>query len=112
MTAEFFETAGICFFAESDQEMTASKEEVDCDFQIKSIDIIGHPQFNEIMKYYRLPVFMKADDYLASGKVDNGRHVIELEGKEEVKRGSTGAFSPDYVGEQESGTRSVFDRLK
>ena len=62
---DHFYTAGLVFLAESDKEIVKSKaeDEYDCEFDIKSIDIIGNPHFDVLMQHYKLPVMVKAANY-------------------------------------------------
>ena len=55
------------------------------DFQIKRIDVIYNPEYDQLTNYYRLPIFFKSlpvrsqdVTYLKQGFVDNGRKRIRL----------------------------------
>ena len=64
---------------ESDKETKGDPIVLD----IQSIDIIHNPDYDKIRKSYTLPVFFKCDYDLSKGHLDNGRHLVPLDFKEQ-----------------------------
>jgi hypothetical protein len=64
------------FFTESDKPTTDDELK---EFHIKSVDIIYNPEYDELLKHYRIPIFFKSGGSpLKRGFVDNGRQNVPI----------------------------------
>ena len=85
-------------------------------FDVKSIDIIFNPEYEEVTRKYKIPIFFKStlDDpnrinYMKQGYLDNGRHVVPLKDKDFVKKKIT---NENKSIKKATTTTSIFERLK
>ena len=74
------QAGGLVFKTESDQPLT-SEDSSALHFDIKKIDFIYNPEYDELRDHYKLPVFFKsAEDQkltlISQGFVDNGRQIV------------------------------------